>query len=133
MDLIIQRLLHLSWLKKPPRQSLWLSIPIKLRFVRPRNQNVNMNWTKSWHVRAVLFYYGIIVHNDRLYVITSFEIFEIFIRHEIHTTRNSYERPNSYELHVVRFSCSKVFGKSQNAYFSSGFNKLYIGYQIRIE
>lgn len=35
--------------------------------------------------------------------------FEIFIRHEIHTTCNSYERPNSYELHVVRFSCSKVY------------------------
>ena len=34
--------------------------------------------------------------------------FEIFIRHEIHTTCNSYERPNLYELHVVRFSCSKV-------------------------
>ena len=58
---------------------------------------------KIW---AVLSYYGIIVHNDRLYVITSFEI---FIRHEIHTTCNSYERPNSYELHVVRFSCSKVY------------------------
>ena len=58
--------------------------------------------------RGRVIYYGIIVHNDRLYVITSFEIFEIFIRHEIHTTRNSYERPNSYELHVVRFSCSKV-------------------------
>lgn len=36
-------------------------------------------------------------------------IFEIFIPHEIHTTCNSYQRPNSYELHVVCFSCCKIY------------------------